>query len=211
LIAIIDYGMGNLRSVQKGFEKVGYSAVVTSSKDEVASASGVILPGVGAFPDAMECLRKTGMDEVVREVAGTGKPLLGVCLGLQLLFSWSEETFGKSDRVDGLDIIQGRVVRFRGDIQGMKIPQMGWNTAHQTSNNELFNGIPDGSFFYFVHSYYVVPDNPEVVSTWTDYGVRFASSVRMKNIYAAQFHPEKSSSYGLELFRNFGRIVEKCC
>lgn len=211
MIAIMDYGMGNLRSVQKAFEKVGYAATISSSPEEILRADGVVLPGVGAFGDAMDSLNSTGLADVARHVAEEGRPFLGVCLGQQLLFSESEENFDGSASVKGLGLIPGKVVRFTPGGRGLKVPQIGWNEAIQTGNAALFNGIPDGSFFYFVHSYYVVPDDEAVVSTWTEYGIRFASSVAQGNLFAAQFHPEKSSRWGLEMYRNFGGLVDKCC
>lgn len=210
MITIVDYGMGNLRSVQKAFEKVGISAEISSSPQAVKESDGVVLPGVGAFGDAMESLESTGMADRLREYTESGRPFLGVCLGQQLLFTESQETFGGSTVVKGLGIIPGKVVRFNVEGQGLKVPQIGWNSIQKTSNEGIFGGIPDGSYFYFVHSYYVVPDDTSVVSTWTEYGSKFPSSICKGNLYAAQFHPEKSSMAGLELYRNFGRLVEKC-
>ena len=201
MIAIIDYGMGNLRSVEKGFLKVGVDVRVTNRPEDVDSADGVVLPGVGAFKDCMQELANLGLVDAVRDVIRKGKPYLGICLGLQVLFSESEE-FGKCR---GLDIFKGKVVRFENS--DLKIPQMGWNQLNIKKNNPLFNGIPDKSYFYFVHSFYVAPEDNSIIATTTDYGTEFTSSVRKDNIFAVQFHPEKSQALGLRLLKNFGDIV----
>ncbi|HKL49189.1 MAG TPA: imidazole glycerol phosphate synthase subunit HisH [Desulfuromonadales bacterium] len=205
-IVIIDYGMGNLRSVQKGIEKVGFTARVTDDPDEVATADKLVLPGVGAFSDCMDSLRQGGFVEPVLHHVDSGKPFLGICLGLQLLFTESEE-FG---RHKGLGIIPGRVVRFPGDMhQGgevLKVPHMGWNQIAIRKDAPIFRGIEDGSSFYFVHSYYVVPDDPAVVATETEYGVTFCSSIWRDNVMATQFHPEKSQAVGLQILKNFGEL-----
>ncbi len=208
MIAIIDYGMGNLRSVQKGFESVGADAVVTHDKDTILGARSVVLPGVGAFKDCMRNLTQLDLVDVVHRSVQSGKPFLGICLGLQLLFSQSEE-FGQ---VPGLGILPGEVVGFSGRTggagrqPGLKIPHMGWNTVQVRGDNPLFQSIPDDSYFYFVHSYYVVPQNPEDVATTTQYGVEFVSSVHHENIHAFQFHPEKSQKLGLALLKNFSQL-----
>lgn len=201
MIAIIDYGMGNLRSVQKGFEKVGHNAVVTSDPKAITDASHVVLPGVGAFPDCMRNLKERGLLEVVPRVVKSGRPFLGICLGLQLLFTESEE-FGPHK---GLDIIKGRVVKFT-PLQPLKVPHMGWNTAGIKKRPPVLEGVENGAYFYFVHSYYVVPDDDRVVSTATNYGIDFVSSVWKDNIFASQFHPEKSQQNGLQILKNFGNI-----
>ncbi|GBD96873.1 imidazole glycerol phosphate synthase subunit HisH 1 [bacterium BMS3Abin06] len=201
MIAIIDYGMGNLRSVEKGFLKVGVDVRVTNRPEDVDNADGVVLPGVGAFKDCMQELANLDLVDAVADVIRKGKPYLGICLGLQVLFSESEE-FGKCR---GLDIFRGKVVRF--EKSGLKIPQMGWNQLNIKNNNPLFNGIPDKSYFYFVHSFYVAPEDNSIIATTTDYGVEFTSSVRKDNIFAVQFHPEKSQALGLRLLKNFGDIV----
>jgi len=207
LIAIIDYGMGNLRSVQKGFEKVGHKAIVTSDPATIMDASHVVLPGVGAFPDCMRNLDEKGLLDIVPKVINSGKPFLGICLGLQLLFTESEE-FGIHK---GLDIIKGRVVKFDFSAQSLeashlKVPHMGWNTVAVKRRPPAMEGIDEGAYFYFVHSYYVVPEDEKVVATTTAYGVEFASSIWKDNLFATQFHPEKSQEKGLRILKNFGDI-----
>jgi len=207
LIAIIDYGMGNLRSVQKGFEKVGHEAIVTSDPATIMDASHVVLPGVGAFPDCMRNLDEKGLLDIVPKVINSGKPFLGICLGLQLLFTESEE-FGIHK---GLDIIKGRVVKFDFSAQSLeashlKVPHMGWNTVAVKRRPPAMEGIDEGAYFYFVHSYYVVPEDEKVVATTTAYGVEFASSIWKDNLFATQFHPEKSQEKGLRILKNFGDI-----
>jgi len=204
MIAIIDYGMGNLRSVEKGFLKVGVNVKVTNKPEDVLNADGVVLPGVGAFRDCMGELTNLNLINAVVDSIQQGKPYLGICLGLQVLFSESDE-FGKCN---GLDILKGRVIRFDLENKELKIPQMGWNQLNIKKNNPLFEGVPDKSYFYFVHSYYVAPDDSSVVATTTDYGIEFTSSVRKDNIYAVQFHPEKSQALGLQILKNFGNIVK---
>ena len=204
MIAIIDYGMGNLRSVQKGFEKVGRDAFITRDPEQVAKAQSVVLPGVGAFADAMANLKASGLDQAVLRAVADGKPFLGICLGQQLLFEASEE-WGLTE---GLGIFPGRVRRFpEGDL---KVPHMGWNQVEIQKGNPLLDGIPDKSAFYFVHSYYVDPVDPEVVLGVTEYGVRFSSFVGRDKIFGIQFHPEKSSALGLKILDNFGRLVAQC-
>lgn len=207
MIAIIDYGMGNLRSVQKGFEKVGHKAIVTSDPATIMDASHVVLPGVGAFPDCMRNLDEKGLLDIVPKVINSGKPFLGICLGLQLLFTESEE-FGIHK---GLDIIKGRVVKFDFSAQSLeashlKVPHMGWNTVAVKRRPPAMEGIDEGAYFYFVHSYYVVPEDEKVVATTTAYGVEFASSIWKDNLFATQFHPEKSQEKGLRILKNFGDI-----
>jgi len=201
-IVVVDYGMGNLRSVQKGLEKAGCQAVVSSDPARIESAAGIVLPGVGAFRDCMANLTRARLVDPVLESIEKGKPFLGICLGMQLLLGVSEE-FGTHE---GLGIVPGRVVRFPAD-RDLKVPHMGWNRVHFSGASPLFEGIPDGSYFYFVHSYYADPDSSEAVSGWTDYGVRFCSSISMDNIFACQFHPEKSQRWGLKILENFGNIV----
>jgi glutamine amidotransferase len=201
-VVVVDYGMGNLRSVQKGLEKAGCQAVVSSDPVRIKSASGIVLPGVGAFRDCMANLTRARLVDPVLEAIDEGKPFLGICLGMQLLLGVSEE-FGTHD---GLGIIPGRVVRFPAD-KDLKVPHMGWNRVHFSGSSPLFTGIPDGSFFYFVHSYYADPENSDAVSGWTDYGVRFCSSLSRDNIFACQFHPEKSQRWGLKILENFGNII----
>ncbi len=201
-IVIVDYGMGNLRNVQKGFEKVGYDAKVTRSKREIQTASAVVLPGVGAFRDCMEHLDQYGLIELLLRSIQSGKPYLGICLGMQILFSESEE-FGS---FKGLNVVRGRVVRFRPDPVH-KVPHMGWNTVEIMAKSRLFNGISNGDFFYFVHSYYVVPEEEDWTATRTTYGTPFVSSICKENRFATQFHPEKSQAKGLRILENFARAI----
>ncbi len=201
MIAIVDYGMGNLRSVQKGFERMGHDAVVTRDPKVIGSASKVVLPGVGAFPDCMRNLEEYGLIDAVRKSISSGKPFLGICLGLQLLFTESEE-FGISR---GLDIIKGKVIRFKGPaFDALKVPHMGWNNVSVKRRPLALADVPEGSHFYFVHSFYVQPEDKGVIATTTDYGVEFVSSVWKDNIFAVQFHPEKSQDLGLSILKRFG-------
>jgi len=197
---IVDYGMGNLRSVEKAVEAVGGRPVISGDPDAVRKAERLILPGVGAFGDAMENLRRQGLDNAVREAVGRGKPLLGLCLGLQLLFTESEE-FG---RHEGLDLIPGKVLKFQEP--GLRVPHVGWNQIEGTQLNPLLQGIAEGSYFYFVHSYYVEPDKPEDVLRWTSYGRPFCSIACRGKVWGAQFHPEKSQDAGKRLLQNFLNI-----
>jgi len=208
MIAVVDYGMGNLRSVVKGLEKVGVRAEVTADPAVVAAADAVVLPGVGAFGMAMEHLRAARLDTVITKVIAANKPFLGICLGLQLLFSESEE-FGP---VRGLDILPGKVLRFfpDGAPAGVKIPHMGWNALEMAAPTPVLRGIPEGEHVYFVHSYYVVPADPTLIATTTEYGgFRFTSSVTRGNLFACQFHPEKSGAMGLKILENFGKLVSE--
>ena len=201
-IVIIDYGMGNLRNVQKGFEQIGFETKVTRNKKEIERASAIVLPGVGAFKDCMENLEKFGLIEPLLRSIQKGKPYLGICLGLQILFSESEE-FGFQK---GLDLIRGKVVKFKPD-QEHKVPHMGWNTIEKERENPFLQGIESGDFFYFVHSYYVIPEEPQWISTLTDYGIPFVSSIWKENLFAIQFHPEKSQQKGLRILENFARSI----
>lgn len=204
MIAVVDYGMGNLRSVHKALEKVGYTACVTSSPLKIRDASAIVLPGVGAFKDCIVNLEKLKLIEPILQSLRSGKPFLGICLGLQVLFTESEE-FGKTP---GLDVIKGRVVHFSQDdnptVNRLKIPHMGWNSLSLKKPIPIFDKIEDGPFFYFVHSYYVAPDDEAVIATTTSYGIEFTSSIQKDNIFACQFHPEKSQQVGLQLLKNFG-------
>ena len=202
MIAIIDYGMGNLRSVEKGFLKVGVDARVVTTPQAVEGAQAVVLPGVGAFRDCMRNIERMSLIESVVRSIRKGKPYLGICLGLQVLFTESEE-FGI---YKGLDILKGKVVRFQVDL---KVPHMGWNNVKILRSPPIFDGIQDDSFFYFVHSYYVVPDDNNVIAATSDYGVTFTSMVWKDNILATQFHPEKSQETGLRILKNFGDFVRK--
>ncbi|HEU4683976.1 MAG TPA: imidazole glycerol phosphate synthase subunit HisH [Nitrospira sp.] len=199
MIAIIDYGMGNLLSVSKAFEAVGHQAVVTRDPRLIAEASGVVLPGVGAFGDCMGNLERYGLVDSIHATIRSGKPFLGICLGLQLLFTESEE-FGLHK---GLGILPGRVKKFSLDPT-LKVPHMGWNQVRLQRPCPLFDGIEDQSDWYFVHSYFVDPADPAIAATVTTYGVPFVSSIWRDNIVACQFHPEKSQSVGLRLIKNFG-------
>ncbi|MFN8626420.1 MAG: imidazole glycerol phosphate synthase subunit HisH [Candidatus Binatia bacterium] len=201
-IAIIDYGMGNLRSVQKGLERVGFPAEVTRDADRITAAAGVVLPGVGAFGACMDNLRAYGLVDSVRRVIARGTPFLGICLGMQLLFEESEE-FGP---VPGLGIFPGRVVRFP-ERAGLQVPHMGWNQIAKRKNPPHLHGIETGAFFYFVHSYYVVPADPDLAATTTDYGIEFTSAIARDNVFATQYHPEKSQAAGLTILENFGAFV----
>ena len=204
-IAIIDYGMGNLRSVQKGFARVGVAAQITRDAASIERAPAVVLPGVGAFGACMDNLRAYGLVGTVRRVIERGTPFLGICLGLQLLFEESEE-FGP---VQGLGILRGRCVRFRerGDPD-FRIPHMGWNQIRKRQDSPGLAGVDDGAFVYFVHSYCVEPRDPGLIATVTDYGGDFVSSIARDNLFACQFHPEKSQRIGLRILRNFGALVE---
>jgi len=209
-IAIIDYGMGNLRSVEKALVRVGANARIISSRDEAAGAQALVLPGVGAFAQAMERLSESKFDDLVKAWASDDRPFLGICLGLQMLFTESEE-FGP---VAGLDIVPGRVVRFRGPEfepkgadPGLKVPHMGWNRLEVTKPHAVTAGIPEDAMAYFVHSYYCVPDDPEWTAVATDHGIRFTSAVARGNLFASQFHPEKSGDVGLEMLANFVGLV----
>jgi glutamine amidotransferase len=203
MIAIIDYGMGNLKSVEKGFLKVGVDVRVTRNPSDIDDAAGIVLPGVGAFRDCMRNLTETSLiGSIIRSIE-KGKPYLGICLGLQILFTESEE-FGLSK---GLGIFKGRVVRFRFSSNDLKIPHMGWNNIRIKKRPPLLNRIEDNSFFYFVHSYYVVPEDEEIIATTTDYGLEFTSMIWKDNIFATQFHPEKSQTLGLKILKAFGDLV----
>ncbi|MBU4311080.1 imidazole glycerol phosphate synthase subunit HisH [bacterium] len=216
MIVIVDYGMGNLRSVQKAFQKVGQEALITSDPDKVLQASKVVLPGVGAFGKCIANLKEHHLIDPIYRFIETGKPFLGICLGLQLLFTESEE-----GGVTGLNIIKGRVKRFDFSNKGLKVPHMGWNQIKKSPKSEVhpsnwqrqldgpksvLKGIPDGSYFYFVHSYYVEPDDKSVITATTEYGLEFASIVSKDNIYGTQFHPEKSQELGLRMLKNFGEL-----
>lgn len=204
MIAIIDYDAGNLKSVEKALAALGQPSVITRDRAEILQADHVILPGVGAFGDAMCQLKKYELDAIVREVAARQTPLLGICLGLQLLFEGSEESAG----VEGLGLLKGSVVRFSPEY-GLKIPQIGWNSLSLQNDGRLFRGISDGAYVYFVHSYYLRAAEPQIVKATTDYGDLVHASVECGNLFACQFHPEKSSSIGLAILKNFAEIGTK--
>ena len=201
MIAIVDYQMGNLRSVQKGFEHVGSAAQITADPDEIAAAEKLVLPGVGAFQDAMDELRRRDLIEPIRAAIDRGKPFLGICLGLQLLFETSHE----DGQHAGLGVLRGDVVRFRVP-PGLKVPHMGWNQARIRRQAPVLAGIADETHFYFVHSYYVVPTDAAVVALETSYPAPFCSMIWRDNLFATQFHPEKSQADGLKLLRNFAAL-----
>ncbi|MFQ3574482.1 MAG: imidazole glycerol phosphate synthase subunit HisH [Thermodesulfovibrionales bacterium] len=201
MIAIVDYGMGNLRSVQKAFQKIGADVVITSNPRDIDDSKGIVLPGVGAFKDCMTNLEQFGIVDAIKQSIKKGKPFLGICLGLQSLFEGSEE-FGSSE---GLGVFAGRVLRFRE--VGLKIPHMGWNQVSFVNKPDYLGNIPDNSFFYFVHSYHVVPTSMDIVSGITNYGYDFVSMIYKDNVIATQFHPEKSQTIGLEFIKGFYRFV----
>ncbi len=200
MIAIIDYGMGNLRSVQRAFEHVGAEAVVTAHPETIESASAVVLPGVGAFGQAMSNLEQAGLADVIRQAIARGRPLLGICLGVQLLFEESEEM----GQHRGLCVFGGKVKRLEVDL---KVPQIGWNQIHIQRASPLLEGVTDGSYAYFVHSYYVAPDDLAIVLATTDYGVDYASIIGQSNVFGIQFHPEKSQAVGLRILHNFTMLI----
>jgi glutamine amidotransferase len=202
MIAIVDYGMGNLRSVQKGFEKVGHQAVVTNDPAVLADARKLVLPGVGAFEDCIGELRRRKLVEPIKAAIDAGKPFLGICLGLQLLFDVSYE----GGRHEGLGIVPGEVVRFDVPPE-YKVPHMGWNELSVRRRSPVLEGIPDGTHVYFVHSYYVVPKEKSVIATQTSYHLPFTSAIWRDNVFATQFHPEKSQSMGLRMLKNFAELA----
>ncbi len=198
MLLVVDYGMGNLRSVSKALERVGFSVRVSSDPEDVKRADILVLPGVGAFKDAMENLKRLGLlKEIIRHIE-RGKPYMGICLGLQLLFERSYE-FGETE---GFGVLEGEVVLLPPKV---KVPHIGWNQLWKQKPSELLDGVRDGEYFYFVHSYHVLPKSKQVVLTTTDYGTDFVSSVEYQNIFAVQFHPEKSQRAGLKLLENFRR------
>ena len=224
MIAIIDYGMGNLRSVEKAFERVGFEAVVTDKSEIIDKSEKIVLPGVGSFKDAKDGLCERNLVEPIVSHIKKGKLFLGICLGLQLLFTRSTE----GGECKGLDIVAGEVVRFEPDRhnhsggkekkegsserlsgennQKLKIPHMGWNEIQIKKDVSILNGLPDHSFMYFVHSYYVIPGRDDIIATETEYGTSFVSMISIENIFATQFHPEKSQRYGLVILKNFGEL-----
>ena len=201
MVAIIDYDAGNLKSVQKALERLGEEAVITRDRHAIMQADRVILPGVGSFGTAMKQIKKYELDRVIGEVAGAGTPFLGICLGLQLLFEGSEEC----DGVEGLGILRGRIVRLPEEA-GLKIPHTGWNSLSLQNNGRLFAGLEDQPYVYFVHSYYLQAADPQIVTAVTEYGASIHASVEQDQIFACQFHPEKSSTAGLKILHNFINI-----
>ena len=202
MIAIVDYGMGNLGSVEKAIRFVGGECTVTQDPADVDAAAGVVLPGVGAFDDCMAGLKDHGLVEPVVRAIEAGKPFLGICLGLQVLFEESEEASVHR----GIGLFRGKVIRFRHDL---KIPQIGWNQIHIRRRAPHLEGVPDGAWVYFVHSYHVAPEDDSIVATVTEYGYEFVSSVWHENVFASQFHPEKSQRVGLQILRNYVDLVER--
>ena len=201
MIAIIDYDAGNIKSVEKALAYLGEEAVVSRNPEVILKADKVILPGVGSFGQAMENLHRYGLVPVIRELADNHTPFLGICLGLQLLFESSEETPG----VEGLGILKGRIVKIP-PAPGLKIPHMGWNSLHLQNNGRLFKDIPEQTYVYFVHSYYLQAEDPEIVKATTQYSTDIHASVEKDNVFACQFHPEKSSKWGLKILENFASI-----
>lgn len=198
MIAIIDYDAGNIKSVEKALQKLGQDVVVTREKEQILQADKVILPGVGAFGDAMHNLNAYGLVEVIHQVVEKGTPFLGICLGLQLLFERSDESKG----VEGLGILRGEICKIP-EKSGLKIPHMGWNSLHLQHEGKLFKGIDEGAYVYFVHSYYLKADDEQIVKATTDYSVCIHASVEHGNVFACQFHPEKSGDVGLQILKNF--------
>ena len=209
---IIDYGAGNIRSVENALQALGEQAVLTSDPKVIAAADHVILPGVGSFGDAMHNIRERGLEDVIHDVCGRGTPFLGICLGLQILFEESEESPG----VKGLSILKGKVLRFPSDMPDpfrrehgapkalLKVPEIGWNALqYPDGEGRLFRGVPEGSHVYFVHSYYLKAQDPEIVKARAEYGISFDASVEQNNVFACQFHPEKSERVGMKILKNF--------
>jgi len=204
MIVIVDYGMGNLKSVQNAFAKVGYKTIITDDPNLIKKANAIVLPGVGAFRDAIKLLKDKKIDKELIDAIKAGKPFLGICLGMQLLFTFSEE----GGLFDGLNIIPGRVKRFPASV---KCPHLGWNKIKITNHNNhhinpIFKDVLDESYFYFVHSYYCEVDNSPIIYSTTDYGSAFPSSIWKDNLFGVQFHPEKSSNSGLKILKNFGEL-----
>ena len=204
MVAIIDYDAGNIKSVEKAIQFLGEEAIITRNPDEILSASHVILPGVGAFGDAMEKLHKYGLISVIHEVVKRDIPFLGICLGLQLMFDRSEETPG----VEGLSILKGEIKRIP-DKEDLKIPHIGWNSLKYPNVGRLYKDIPEDSYVYFVHSYYLDAEEKDIVVATTEYGTNIHASVEKGNVFACQFHPEKSSSVGLKILENFLKVSKE--
>lgn len=199
MIGIIDYGMGNLRSVQKALELLGYETVISDEYHELSQCESLILPGVGAFPDAMANLKKASLDNIVKEYAESGRPVLGICLGMQLLFDVGYEV----SECEGLGLIHGSVLKLLEDV---KVPHMGWNSLSIRGNCPLLKGVQEESYVYFVHSFYAAVKNDEDLNAWTQYGGRVPAVVSRGSVYGVQFHPEKSGSVGLKILKNFGEL-----
>lgn len=206
MIAIIDYNAGNLKSVENALAVLGQECVVTRDYKEIMRADRVILPGVGAFGQAMEQIKKYELDKVIHEIAHTKKPFLGICLGLQLLFEGSDESQG----VEGLHLLDGKIKRIP-DKEGLKIPHIGWNSLNLCNDGRLFKGVKEDAYVYFVHSYYLEAADPQIVKATADYGVKIHASVEKDNIFACQFHPEKSSAVGFQILKNFAAMEAEVC
>lgn len=204
MIAIIDYDAGNIKSVEKAILSLGEEVVITRDAQTILNADGVILPGVGAFGDAMEKLHSYGLVDVIRECVEKKIPFLGICLGLQLMFESSEESPG----VEGLHLLDGKILRIPAE-SGLKIPHIGWNNLHFPNKGRLFEGLPEDSYVYFVHSYYLAAEDESIVAATTEYGTLIHASVEKGNVFACQFHPEKSSDVGLKILQNFINITKK--
>lgn len=208
MIAVIDYDAGNIKSVEKALSKIGQECVLTRNAKEILTADKVVLPGVGAFGDAMKHLKKYELDKVLFEIVEKKTPLLGICLGLQLLFDESEESSG----VEGLHILEGKIKKIPKQ-EGLKIPHVGWNSLHLQHSGRIFKGIPEQAYVYFVHSYYLQAKDTQIVTATTEYSTCIHASVEKENIFACQFHPEKSSAVGLQILENFSKLqggTEKC-
>ena len=204
MIGIIDYDAGNIKSVEKALQYLGQETVVSRDPEVLLKADKVVLPGVGSFGDAMEKLHNYGLIPVIHRIVDKGTPFLGICLGLQLLFESSEETPG----AEGLGILKGRIVKIPPS-EGLKIPHMGWNSLHLQNNGRLFQGISEDAYVYFVHSYYLQAEEPEIVKATTQYSTCIHASVEKGNVFACQFHPEKSSSVGLQILKNFAQLEDR--
>lgn len=204
MIAIIDYGAGNIQSVYKALKFIGCECKITSDKNEIMNADGAILPGQGAFGDCMRSMESRGIKETVFEFINSGKPFLGICVGLQLLFEGSEE----SPDTEGLGVFKGMIKKIPNG-EGLKIPHMGWNSIEINNNEGIFKDVENGSYVYFVHSYYLDAEDKNIVSSQTEYGVKIDASVTYKNVTATQFHPEKSGDVGLKILRNFIQLTIK--
>ena len=204
MIGIIDYDAGNIKSVEKALAYLGEETVVSRDPEVLTKADKVILPGVGSFGEAMENLHKYDLVPVIKDMINEGTPFLGICLGLQLLFESSEETPG----VEGLGILKGKILRIPPS-PGLKIPHMGWNSLHLQNNGRLFRDIPEDTHVYFVHSYYLQTEDPEIVKAVTEYSTTIHASVEKENVFACQFHPEKSSRYGLKILENFAKLEKE--
>lgn len=203
MIAVIDYGGGNIQSVYKALKFIGCECKITCDKDEIINADGAILPGQGSFGDCIDSMREKGIDKAVKSFIESGKPFLGICVGLQLLFEISEET----PDIEGLGIFKGKIKRIPNG-EGLKIPHMGWNSIKTLNNEGIFKGIEDNSYVYFVHSYYLDAEDKSIVSAQTEYGVKIDAAVTRGNVTATQFHPEKSGETGLKMLRNFAAMCE---